>query len=163
MKTTFLGVSALLCALLSPLALAQQNNGQYSGDQLLSISALDAMPSKGFREFWAKVGNENSYNLMRQSPDSLSMMENAALTGPWLRWAEFSDASRFYLAGLIVSLKIEGRRKNLSDEDFKSKVIGIMQCTNGVYHTAKSSKHDNTGNVETLLSLCAAYRTMLMK
>ena len=160
--------SVFLSVFLCSFAFAQSSSvpparrGQFSGDQLLNVAALDEMPSKGFRAFWKKVGDENGFNLMRQKPNALSVMESVSLGGDWTRWAEFSDASRFYLAGLVVHVKSEGQQVKFSEEDFKSHVIGAIQCTNAMYNSLKPFKNRAEGTVEQFLSLCGTHRTMLI-
>lgn len=95
---------------------------------------LDRIKSKDFRDRYAKVSLEikSYYRVFVMSGilgDKLIQMLDSNI----LRWSDnqngFTNKERFYLSGFPV-INHERTDGLMSDEDFKSRVIGNYQCMN---------------------------------
>ena len=95
---------------------------------------LDTIKSKDFRDRYAKVSLEiKSFYLVFVMSGILGDKLTQMLDSNILRWSDnqngFTDKERFYLSGFLV-INHEREHGLMSDEDFKSRVIGNYQCMN---------------------------------
>lgn len=149
---------------------ASMASAQATRDQDSKIGFLDKqVSSKDFRELWITVSEESGYPLGITILGG-GMPESAVrkLRGNWSTWGMFSNngslsyKDKFALSGLIMFVKGERSGSNkYSDEDFKSRVLGLYQCMNATIANSFMVKDLGvrmTGTIEEAFGSCATVR-----